>query len=218
MPDDGACMSVDQPTTPLSALATGLEVAVNAWLRQDPETAARFAELEGRAIELRMTGLGWPLYFLPGRDGIRVRARYQAEADTRLSVTPLGLLRLATEAGEEALFGGEISIEGDTELGQQFQDLLAAVEVDWEERLSRFTGDLIAHQIGDTARDVRRLLQRGAATLRQDLSEYLQEELRLLPAPIELRNFLDEVDRLRMDVDRVEARIRRCRERAESDA
>jgi ubiquinone biosynthesis protein UbiJ len=37
----------------------------------------------------------------------------------------------------------------------------------------------------------------------------LQEEVRLLPADAEIHRYLDEVDTLRMDVDRLEARLKR---------
>jgi ubiquinone biosynthesis protein UbiJ len=45
----------------------------------------------------------------------------------------------------------------------------------------------------------------------QDLSEYLQEELRVLPARIEVENFIDDVSQLGMAMDRLEVRLARLR-------
>jgi ubiquinone biosynthesis protein UbiJ len=49
--------------------------------------------------------------------------------------------------------------------------------------------------------------QRAASTFTQNLSEYLQEEGRDVPSRTEADEFIADVDRLRDDVDRIEARI-----------
>ena len=69
--------------------------------------------------------------------------------------------------------------------------------------------DPLARQLGNLARGVADTVTKGAATLRQDVSEYLREESRLLPTAIEVDNFLEDVDRLQLDTDRLEARVQR---------
>ncbi len=217
MLEDEPGMSAQTPSmNPSSLLAAAVETTVNAWLRQDPEILAQFAALEGHVIALHIEGLALDLYFMPAASGIQVLGRYEGEPDTRISGTPAALAKLTLGAGEDSLFAGDVKIEGDTALGQQFQQLLGAVEVDWEELLSRATGDVVAHQAGEAARSAQRALRRAATTLQQDLTEYLQEELRLLPTPVEISNFLDDVDRLRSDIDRLEAHVKRLHERVPS--
>lgn len=194
---------------PSPTLAAALESALDLYLKQDPEALEHCAAMEGKVIELEITGVGLLLYFIPGADGIQVFSRYEGEADTRLVGSPLGFARLTLGAREDALFQGAVEIRGDSETGQQFQDILSHLEWDWEEQLSRVTGDVLAHQIGNLSRQVRRFARDTRETLTQDLSEYLQEESRLLPTRIEVGHFLDEVDQLRSDVDRLTARIER---------
>jgi len=95
------------------------------------------------------------------------------------------------------------------ETGQAFKAILDEMDIDWEEQLSRLTGDTIAHQLGNTARRAAGVLRHGRRTLERDLGEYLQEELRVLPTRIETENFSADVSRLGMDTDRLAARIRR---------
>ena len=102
-----------------------------------------------------------------------------------------------------------MEILGDSDTGQQFQDMLSAVDWDWEEQLSQLTGDVVAHQAGRLAREAIQFISNSSRTLQQDISEYLQEEARLLPARIEVGYFLEEVDQLRADVDRLSARVDR---------
>ena len=109
----------------------------------------------------------------------------------------------------KTLFSGDVTITGDVETGQAFKAILDDMDIDWEEQLARLTGDVIAHQAGNMARRTRRVLRHGKAALEQDLGEYLREELRVLPARIEVENFSADVDRIRADTDRLAARIRR---------
>ncbi len=195
--------------TPASTLAAALETALEIYLKQDPVALQQCSTLEGRVIALEFTGLDLTLYFIPGTEGILVTGYYEGEPDTRLIGSPFGFARLTLGPREDALFKGAVEIQGDTETGQQFQDVLSSVDWDWEEQLSKLTGDVIAHQAGSMVRKAANFISNSRDTLRQDISEYLQEEARLLPARIEIGYFLEEVDQLRTNVDRVAARVNR---------
>ena len=204
--------------TPASTLAAALESALDLYLKQDPGALQRCAEMDGKVIALDVTGLDLSLYFMPGADGILVAGHYEGEPDTRLRASPLGLARLSLGPREDALFEGAVDIQGDTDTGEQFQNILSAVDLDWEEQLSRITGDVIAHQTGKLARKVTQFIKNSHNTLQQDVSEYLQEEARLLPARTEVDYFLEEVDQLRADVDRLSARVDRLFRTPDSNA
>lgn len=195
--------------TPASTLAAALETALDLYLKQDPGALQRCAEMEGKVIELDITGLGLSLYFMPGAEGVLVAGHYEGEPDTRLRGSPFGFARLSLGSREDALFEGTVEIQGDSDTGQRFQDILSSVDWDWEEQLSQLTGDVIAHQAASLARMATQFINNSSRTLQQDISEYLQEEARLLPARIEVGYFLAEVDQLRADVDRLSERVER---------
>ncbi|MEJ2060294.1 MAG: SCP2 sterol-binding domain-containing protein [Gammaproteobacteria bacterium] len=199
------------------ALSAALETALNAWLRVDPEQAAGLGRLEGKVVGLEVRGLGLNLYLFPSARGFQVQGDYTGEPDCMIRATPLALVRLGVARDTAGSMGGDdVVIEGDSTLGQQLREVLQSIEFDWEEALSKAVGDAAAHQVGRAARDIRQWLQRSGESLRQDVTEYLQEESRGLPTRIEVEHFLDEVDTLRTDVDRLEARIARLeRERVE---
>ncbi|MEN8800751.1 MAG: SCP2 sterol-binding domain-containing protein [Thiogranum sp.] len=203
--------------TPATTLAAALETALDLYLKQDPQARQGCAALEGKIIGLDITGLGLSLYFLPGSHGIQVSSHYEGDVDTQLTGSPLGFARLALGSREDTLFKGAVEIKGDTETGQQFQDLLANTDWDWEEQLSHITGDVIARQIGNVARLSGKFINDSRNTLEQDVSEYLQEEARLLPTGSEVGNFLEDVDQLRADVDRLDARIARLLQTMDSE-
>jgi ubiquinone biosynthesis protein UbiJ len=201
-----------------TAATAALEAGLNRYLALDPDTLRRMAQLDGRVIGLQWRGTGLVLYFLPGPQGVQVLSHYEGEPDTLISGSPLALAELGLGGDRErALFSGAVEIRGDTETGQRFQQVLETMDIDWEEHLSHLVGDVAAHQAGRLARAGRKYLRSSADTLRQDLGEYLTEEARLLPARIQVDNFLADIDRLRMDADRLEARVQRLLARAHRD-
>jgi ubiquinone biosynthesis protein UbiJ len=119
---------------------------------------------------------------------------------------------------EKTLFSGAVSIDGDVETGQAFKAILDEMDIDWEEQLSRLTGDVIAHQLTNMTRRAGKALGHSRRTLEQDIGEYLQEELRVLPARIETGNFSAAVTRISIDADRLAARIKRLQTPDSSEA
>lgn len=190
-------------------LAGAVESALNGYLALDPEVRTRLTSLNGKVICIALKGFDLKLYFLPVDERIEVLDHYEGEPDTVLIGTPTDLFRLATLQSEEKLFDSGVEFHGDTELGEHLREILSGTEIDWEELLSRVTGDPLARQLGNVARGVADTFATGTATLQQDVSEYLREESRLLPTVIEVDNFLEDVDRLRLDTDRLEARVQR---------
>lgn len=203
--------------TAIGLLAQSLEQALNAYLRRDPDAAARLEEVEGKVLLLELSGIDLELFISAQDRTLRVDGALERTPDAILRGTPLALTRLALSSDPaRSLASGDVRVEGDTRVGEAFRRLFAEVELDWEEALSRLVGDIPAHQMGRWARSLSRWGRRSIDSLRMDLTEYLQEESRALPTRIEIEDFLDQVDTVRADVDRLEARIRRLEQRLDA--
>lgn len=201
-----------------------METAVNACLALDPQVQKKLAALQGRVITLELESApATPLLtftMFPGENGIELLTQYAGEADSTLSGTPLALAKMSLgsklktpemdcpDAGE-ALFSGDVVIRGDVELGRRFMRILDEMDIDWEEHLSHLTGDIIAHKTGNVVREVGQWWQQTLGTLAGDASKFMQQESELLPEAAALSQFMNEVDILRDDLDRLEARVRR---------
>ncbi len=194
----------------VGALAA-LETALNQALRLDPESLRRMAALQGRviAIELRATGL--TLYLFPGPDGVVLLGEYAGEPDTVLSGTPPGLARLSLGDASGVLFAGEVTIRGDVETGQRFKAILDQLDLDWEEPLARLIGDIPAHRLGKLVRSTTDWARQAFETLGRNTAEYLEYEARALATREDVAEFVADVDRLRDDLARLEARVARLR-------
>jgi ubiquinone biosynthesis protein UbiJ len=197
-----------------AALTAALETAFNTWLKLDADThgnaLAKLQALQGKLICLHVTNPDLRLFFMPAGDTVRVTTDYAATPDVTIHGSALALMRLssATDTGRATLENG-IQIDGDMALGNHFSQILREVDIDWEELLSRAVGDVLAHQMGQAARNTKGWLDSSAHAMRLNTKEYLQEETRILPAEAELKAYLDAVDTVRMDADRLEARVKR---------
>lgn len=198
----------------LDALTLPLEAAFNTWLALDEKTYGqarqRLQALQGKLIHLRISNPGFDLYFLPTAEQVRISTSYEALPDVSIQGSALAFMRLAqAEDSGKAMLENGIKLEGDLGLGTEFSNILREIEVDWEELLSQVVGDTIAHQAGQMARNTQGWLDQSAQAMRLNTQEYLQEEARLLPAAAELNYYYDQIDQLRMDTDRLEARLNR---------
>jgi len=187
----------------------GLEQSLNRLLALDPEARQRLAGLHGRVIRIDLLGTGIRLNFVPGHDGrLQIVGGSEVVPDCTLSGSPIDLLRASNHtSGHAQLFAGRVQIDGDTSIAQRFSEALARIDIDWEEQLTKLTGDIAAHEIARAARALGRKGGRLGQSARDNLSEYLTEEARLLPHRFEVEDFLEDVDSVRDAVDRIAARI-----------
>ena len=194
----------------LAVTAASLETALNLVLRLDPEILPRLGTLSGHVIAIEPSGMAMTFYLLPKPGGIQVMDRCETEPSVRIRATPAALFR--QWRGRRAR-GGEIVIEGDVGVGREFQTILARLDIDWEEQLSRVVGDVVARRLGGLWEGLRAWSGRTGDVLLRDGGEYLQQELHLLPPRQAIEQFLHAVDLLREDVDRLAARVERLRRR-----
>lgn len=188
-------------------LAPAVDLALNQALSGSSVAARDLQQLDGKAIALELKELPLRLYFLP-RDGrLTVRAHHQGKPDMTVRTPSFALLETVVKRGETPPRG--IELNGDAETAQTFSRLLKQADLDWEELLSRYVGDIAAHQIGNLARGLMRWGQDAAERLSQDLAEYLVYESTTLPPRHEVEAFLNDVDRLKNDAERLSARLQR---------
>lgn len=197
------------PTPLLSAV----ETAINAWLKLDSETLPRFAELNGKIIRLHITGLDFNLYFFPSTSGIQVLGNYPDEeaggiVDATIHGSPMALIRLGTSTNAgETMLKSDVEIDGDMHIAETFSTILKEVDIDWEELLSKLVGDIVAHQAGQVARGASDWFKETVDAMKLNTGEYISEESKLSPADAEVRYHMDQIDDVRMAVDRLAVRV-----------
>lgn len=182
-----------------------LQQGIDLLLRLDPSTRDALVRLEGRVIRFEVTSPDVELTLSITDQSIVILRHFDGEVDVELS-GPLDAL-LSLRDGNEALFKGRVKLNGDLGVAQTLAEVVAGIDVDAEEWLSRVTGDLVAHRMGNAARDFTSWLDRTASGFRDNVSDYLQDEAQVVAEASEVEAFSEDVARLRSDVDRLAARI-----------
>jgi ubiquinone biosynthesis protein UbiJ len=184
-----------------------LESLLNRNIAGSSRARGLLAQVAGRSLEIKVTATPFRFRVEAAKDRIAVGRGGDAPADATIEGTPLSLARLAAPDTAQAFRSGGLQITGDAEIAQGFQKLFAAAQPDFEEELSRVTGDAIAHHIASLAHGAMRFGLKARDTFVQNVAEYLTEEGRDVPAKFEVEEFLAGVDAIREATDRLEARL-----------
>jgi ubiquinone biosynthesis protein UbiJ len=186
-----------------------LEAVLNRNVAESRRAQALARQLDGRVMSLTVEGTPLAFFFRAEGGRLSLASSHEGQADASLSGTPIALLALAGPGAEGALRGGGVRIEGNAEVAQKFRDLLAESKPDFEEELARVLGDVAARQVANIARGFLDWGRKASGSLTTNVVEFLQEEGRDVPTRVEVEEFLEGVDHLRDDADRLEARLAR---------
>jgi len=192
----------------------GVATALNRVLAEQVVALAQLQALTGRAIDVRVTRLGWRVCLAIEPEGVVLATSTARPADVTIegSLADLIAMGLAHQRGE-AVPAGRVRIEGDLATMQQAQAAFAALDLDWEALLARYVGNVPARQIARVVQGLLSFGTRARQAVEQDLGEYLRTESRRVPAAEELDDFAGAVMRMASDTDRLAARIVRLQQR-----
>jgi len=189
-----------------TAALAGLEKTINTALRYDPGTLVALGKLEEQVLAISVSSPSVTVYMTPADEGIRLMSQWEGEVHTQLRGSLPALIKLARSERSSFADSG-VEVIGNTGLLVDLQRLLKNLDIDWEDALSDLLGDILGHQGANAIRSGLGYGRDRASEARRLLSEFLTEELRVLPAKNELEFFYREVDDLRLAADRLEARV-----------
>lgn len=189
-------------------LISSLETALNHYLSLDNDVSLFLAPMAGRIIAIEILPFNEMFFLCPTTDNIQLLESTTETVDARISGTlsALGFMGL-NATPMRSIFNGEVTLEGDTHIAHKFQQLFEKLDIDLEERLSQFTGDVLAHKISNLFQKSFNWTKESITTFKLNSKEFLQEETRNLPAKAEADIFFQQVDKIQSDFDRLSTRI-----------
>ncbi len=190
------------------ATASALETIINKYLSLDPDSQEKRRPLVGKRIAIELSDWQLTYVFEFSDAALTIDTQRETPCQVTLSGSSFAFFNMASqERGGDALFKGDIHFEGEIGTAQTFQKFWQSIDVDWEEELSKYTGDIIAHQTGELVRSAHQHIKQFFTTAQQNVSEYIKEEAEMTPSPIEVEAFYDSLDDLKGDVDRLSVRV-----------
>lgn len=198
-----------EPGRPLSAQA--FAAAFNHLLQQQPWAQERLQRHSGKTIRVNLPPL--LLLFSIDHGGMIAAAQQGAEPDATLGVSPLTLLHVLSS---RPLPQELVHTAGDATLAVDFGNVMQNLRWDAEEDLSKVFGDVMAHRMAGFGSLLLERQKQAVMSLVGNLTEYWTEEQPLLVKPAQVTRFVQEVDRLRDDAERLDKRVARLKQRLES--
>ncbi len=185
-----------------------IELLINRGIGLSSTARAMAVALDGETLDVHLDGTPLRLRLTALEGQVRVSAATgESAAAATLAGSPLAMLRLLGGDPQALIRAGDVQMTGNTDVANQFRDLLHMARPDLEEELSKLTGDPVAHQLGNLARGIADWGTRAAESVSRSFGEYVTEERRTLPTRPEVEEFYREVDRATNDVERAEARL-----------
>jgi ubiquinone biosynthesis protein UbiJ len=189
-------------------ILSSLTKSINACLALDAESTQRLKPLQGKVMAIELLPMHITFQCVFENDGIHIVSDETLIIETTLRGTPMQMLGVMIDKkNRNRFFADDLVMEGNAELGQQVVELFDRLEIDWEEYISKLVGDVPAYHTGRLVRTVKHWLSNSGNDICRDISDYFQEEAKWLPSRESLNDFFCDIDLIRMDVDRMEARI-----------
>lgn len=188
-----------------AALASA-ETIINAALDYDPATRIALAQLAPQVLAIKIDTPEFNIFIAPDNNGVRLLGQYEGDITTQLQGSLPALISLINSDRVNLKDSG-VQLIGSTSLLIDLQKILARLDIDWEEILSKLLGDILGPQ---SAQLIRKKISWGktrADNLRRLAGDFLIEELQVLPSKPALEFFYHQVDEVKLGVDRIEARL-----------
>ena len=191
-------------------LTEQLERVANRALQYAPLTRLQLQKLQGKSFGIELQRPHFPLLVSVTRKGLLFQSHWEGGADVSIRGPAVALLRQLSKGDNTpaSLMQAGIEIVGDQQLAQQFVKVLQDLDLDLESMLGDLIGDLAAHQITEVARTGLGWLGRAGKSLLQQSRNFLADERNVVVTSRQFTRFRDDVETLREDTDRVEARLR----------
>jgi ubiquinone biosynthesis protein UbiJ len=187
-----------------------IEQLLNQAIQQDNTTQARIQTFDGKVIAVCLKQPKVAIYLQFNEQDVRLLNQFDGMPELTITGASVDFLQLAlADDQSSALFSSNIQMDGDEHLAQKLMTVATGLSIDWEFLLSKITGDVIAHQVGNTLRSSSRWLKDTHSSMTANIEEYIHHELRTLPHASEVDYYCEQVTTVRLQADRLSARIQK---------
>jgi len=185
-----------------------IELASNSTLQYDRPTLDRLEKLRGKTMTLRIKPLDQSISITPHPEGLEFARTAPEHIDVELSATIGAMIKISRDGMEDAeLEAGELEIFGDPIVGQRFAQVISQLDIDWQSLLTEKIGESPARIVTFAATQAKEFAEESNNKLKHYLHQLVTEDLGVVADKQGVESFLDDVDALRADADRLTARI-----------
>ncbi len=188
-----------------------VELALNVILSQDPEIKGKLRQIDKLSIALQIKNINHTIIVKIENHKLLLNSSSDTKADLTVTANAIELAKLAYYP--DNLFSKDIEIYGDVQFAKKLRDILYELDLDLEALIANLTGDILAYPIVHGFCQINNWMKSIHTSLEKNMAEYLREEAELLPDKLLTNNYLTNIDKIRADLERLEARVNRLKRR-----
>ena len=187
------------------------EELLNRVLAKDPHLQSQLVKFAGKSLQINVHPPGIMVTALLEKSRIRLLSTEAELLDIQITASISGnvsqLLPLILEKRDNRpLSNPALAITGDASFIQELHASLSSLDIDWEDYLAPLLGNLITNELSHISDDIRNWSKQASVNMRRNVNEYLTEEGRIFPKKEQLDDFSEELDYLKIRIDRVNAK------------
>ncbi|AOM42963.1 hypothetical protein A9255_19065 [Xenorhabdus hominickii] len=185
-----------------------LETTLNHLLYREAMLKPARLRLAGKILSIKLKEIETPLVLIFSEKQVDVLSQWSEPADCSMKTTIPALLKLRDRQCLSTLINsGEIVIEGDMQVIQQWSALLDMLEWDLAHYLSPYLGDIVAEGVSQVMKKGIKFASNTIAKKKTYFIESLTEEWRMTPSALEVAHFSEEVDVVANEMAQMEKRL-----------
>ena len=199
------------PRLMLAGLVAASEQAISAGMRAADIQPQQLAPMVGKVLKLRVTDLDLDVWIICGDERWWLATESQEVADVELSGTLGSLVETArslTQPNAPLIFEG-LDIRGSVGVLQTMQKTFQAMDLDWEDAVTKALGPIPASMLIQTLRTARSQWTTSRDSLKRQTREFLRSEQKALVAGDTFSETEARITSLNRQIDRMEVRMKR---------
>lgn len=167
----------------------------------DPACKPALQRLQGKQLALTIRDLKLTLILSASQDRLLFN-RHEETTDCKISADISTLRQLGDPSQLTRLIKSDaLQIEGDLHVAQLFSQFVKQLNPDWQQALSQYVGDALAHKISKVLTQLQQYVQHKSTQLTQLQVELAQDELLLTPSRLEAEQFYQQLGELQAKVE-----------------
>ena len=186
------------------------EKMINLLMQRDSHVEKKLAHFSGKSIEIESSSphLQLTIKFYDNRVSLIGFNSELADSsiDLKISGDCEKLLQLLLNKEVANFTDPNISVLGDAGLAQELYKTVLLLDVDWPSLLTPLTGHVVTNELHKNGKSAIAWATQIKDTSHINFQDYVKEELNIFPHPEDLESFRDDIDLLRLRIDRVMAR------------
>lgn len=199
------------PRLMLAGLVGASEKAISAGMKAADIQPEQLAPMVGKVLKLRVTDLDLDVWIICGEERWWLATESQENADVELSGTLGSLVETArslTRPNAPLIFEG-LDIRGSVGVLQTMQKVFQAMDLDWEDVVTKALGPVPAGLLIKTLRAAREQWLTSRESVKRQTQEYLQSEQNTVVTHTTFAHSETRMAALNRQIDRLDARIKR---------